>query len=417
MATGGTIQYGIKFNVDSAGLNQLKQELKSIQDLTTSQYQALSPNASSNTKQALEELKAIKKTASEVEGALQKALNPKLGTTNIKIAKQELSSIGFDKIYTQLSSLGPTGEQAFRRMASSISLVKEPVKETSKLLDSLAESFGNTIRWSITSSVWQTMTGSLQKAWQYAKNLDTSLNDIRIVSGQSADQMERMAVQANRTAQALGKTTLDYTKAALIYYQQGLSEQEVEARTDVTLKLANVLNTSAQDVSDYMTAIWNNFDNGSKSLEHYADVITALGASTAASSEEIATGLEKFAAVADTVGLSYEYATTALATVVAQTRQSAETVGTAFKTIFARIQDLELGKTLEDGTTLGQYAEALQKVGISIKDSSGELKNMDDILQDMGSKWQNLTKAQQVALAQNVAGTRQYTQLVALMDN
>jgi len=40
-----------------------------------------------------------------------------------------------------------------------------------------------------------------------------------------------------------------------------------------------------------MTAIWNNFDDGTASLEHYADVITALGAKTAASSAEIAQGM------------------------------------------------------------------------------------------------------------------------------
>ena len=61
-------------------------------------------------------------------------------------------------------------------------------------------------------------------------------------------------------------------------------------------------------------------DDGSKSLEYYADVITALGAATASSSEEIATGLQKFASVADTVGLSYENATAALATITATTR-------------------------------------------------------------------------------------------------
>jgi TP901 family phage tail tape measure protein len=105
-----------------------------------------------------------------------------------------------------------------------------------------------------------------------------------------------------------------------------------------------------------MTAVWNNFYNGSKSLEYYADVMTKLGAATASSSDEIAQGLEKFAAVSESVGLSYEYATAALATVTAETRQSADVVGTAFKTLFARIQDLELGETLDDGTTLGSYS-------------------------------------------------------------
>jgi TP901 family phage tail tape measure protein len=117
--------------------------------------------------------------------------------------------------------------------------------------------------------------------------------------------------------------------------------------------LANITGQSVETVSDQLTAVWNNFYDGTKSLEYYADVLTALGAATASSSDEISEGLEKFAAIANTVGLSYEYATAALATVTATTRQSADVVGTAFKTLFARIQDLELGKTLEDGVTLG----------------------------------------------------------------
>jgi len=66
-----------------------------------------------------------------------------------------------------------------------------------------------------------------------------------------------------------------------------------------------------------MTAIWNNFNDGSKSLEYYADVMSALGAATASSQAEIAVGMEKFASVAKTVGLSYENAAAALATIVA----------------------------------------------------------------------------------------------------
>ena len=101
--------------------------------------------------------------------------------------------------------------------------------------------------------------------------------------------------------------------------------------------MSNALQTSAEDVSNYMTAIWNNFAKGGENLEYYADVLTALGAATASSAEEIAGGLEKFAAVGDTVGLSYEYATAALTTITATTRQSEDVVGTALKTLFARI--------------------------------------------------------------------------------
>jgi TP901 family phage tail tape measure protein len=150
--------------------------------------------------------------------------------------------------------------------------------------------------------------------------LNESLNNIRIVTGASKDEMATFAKEANKAAKALSTTTTEYTNASLIYFQQGLSEKEVKKRADITIKMANVSRKSAEEVSDQMTAIWNNFYDGSKSLDYYADVLTKLGATTASSTDEIAGGLEKFAAVADTIGLSYEYAASALATITSNTR-------------------------------------------------------------------------------------------------
>ena len=84
--------------------------------------------------------------------------------------------------------------------------------------------------------------------------------------------------------------------------------------------------------------------------------------------------MEKFASIANTVGLSYEYATSALATITATTRQSADVVGTALKTLFARIQDLDLGKTLEDGVDLGKYSKALETIGVDVLDAVGNVR-------------------------------------------
>jgi hypothetical protein len=61
--------------------------------------------------------------------------------------------------------------------------------------------------------------GSLQTAYGYAKNLDESLNNIRIVTGHNIEYMDKFAEKANKAAKALSSTTLDYTNASLIYYQ------------------------------------------------------------------------------------------------------------------------------------------------------------------------------------------------------
>lgn len=364
-------------------------------------------------------LNEANKAAVSLAGNLRRAINPETGKLDLANFNNNLKQSGetLNSYYQKLVQLGPAGEQAFLSVARSVTEAELPLKRSSKLLNELWITMKNTMRWQLTSSALHGFVGSLEQAYGYAKNLDRSLNNIRIVSEKSADDMARFAEQANKAAKALSTTTTNYTDASLIYYQQGLTDQEVLDRTETTIKMANVAGTTAETASQQLTAIWNNFYDGSQTLDHYADVMVKLGAVTASSSDEISEGIEKFAAVANTVGLSYEYAASALATVTAQTRESASIVGTAFRTLFSRIQSLNLGETLDDGTTLNKYSQALATVGVQIKDTNGELKGMDKILDDLGGKWDTLAQDQKIALAETVAGVRQWTQLIALMDN
>lgn len=365
------------------------------------------------------EIRDASLAAATLKEQLNEATNVKTGRLDLGKFNDSLKASGYNlRDYKEaLMSLGPQGQKTFAALAQSITTAEIPLKRSNALLAEFGTTIKNTARWQLSSSILHGFIGSLESAYGYAEDLNKSLNEIRIVSGQSADQMAKFAKQANESAKALSASTLAYTDASLIYYQQGLDEKSVKERTDATIKMSNITGESVKDVSSYMTAMWNNFKEGSRSLESYADVMTALGAATASSTAEIAGGLEKFAAVAETAGLSFDYAATAMATVVDKTRQSEEVVGTAFKTIFARMQDLELGKTLDDGTTLGTYSQALEKIGINIKTASGEVKDMDDILDELGAKWDSLSSDVQLATAQAVAGTRQYNQLLALMNN
>lgn len=359
------------------------------------------------------------RAALELGQNLQKAINPTTGALDLTKFNSELKQSGtsLEDYYIKLSKIGLEGQEAFMSVAQAVTSAEMPLKRTNKLFDQLWVTMKNTMRWQLTSSALHGFVGTLEKAYGYAKDLNRSLNDIRIVTNKSSDDMAVFAEQANRAAKALSTTTTDYTDASLIYYQQGLTDKEVLGRTETTIKMANVAGTTAETASQQLTAIWNNFYDGSKSLEYYADVMVKLGAATASSSDEISEGIEKFAAVANTVGLSYDYAATALATVTAQTRESASVVGTAFRTLFSRIQGLQQGETLDDGTTLNKYSEALAKVGIDIKDTNGNLKDMDEILNELGGRWNTLAQDQKIALAETVAGVRQWTQLIALMDN
>ena len=365
------------------------------------------------------QLKEGVNAAKELQKHLQSAVDVNTGKLNLSALSASLKSSGksLSTYKAQLEALGPSGERAFLQVSRAIATADAPLRKTNSLLREFSTTMKNTVRWQLSSSMLHGFMGAISSAVGYAEDLNESLNNIRIVTGNSTQEMAKFAKEANRAAKALSTTTTDYTDAALIYYQQGLNEEQVKERTDITIKMANVARESAEVVSDQLTAVWNNFAKSGDDLEHYADAMTALGAATASSTDEIAGGLEKFASIADMIGLSFDNAAAALATITATTRQSEDVVGTALKTIFARIQGLNLGETLDDGTTLNKYSEALSKVGISIYDAAGGLKDMDDILAEMGAKWDTLSKDQQVALAQTVAGVRQYNQLVSLMDN
>lgn len=405
----------------TADTGQAKQQLRDLQSsLDTLMNQIATKNIKffdvNATKKEIDEASAA---VQELKIALDQATNVDTGRLDLSKFSKSLSQSGYtlQDFATHLENLGPTGDKAFVALAQSVINAEVPLKRTNALLDNFKKTLANTAKWQISSNLMHGVQGSLQKAYYYAEDLNRSLNDIRIVTGQSNDQMAQFAEKANKAAQALSTTTTNYTNASLIYYQQGLSDKEVADRTEVTIKMANAAGESASKVSDQLTAVWNNFYDGSKSLEYYADVMTKLGAYTASSTDEISQGVQKFASVANTIGLSYEYATSALATLTAKTRESADTVGNSLKTLFARIQGLTLGETLEDGTDLNKYSKALEKVGVNIKDQQGELKDMNTILDEMMNKWDSLSRAEQVALAQTVGGVRQYTQLVNLMEN
>lgn len=401
------LNYTIGVNADTSKFEA------SLQEAVTS-LQALGTKS-----QVVPTLQKASTAALDLAKNLQSAVNTNTGKLDLSVFNKKLEGSGqsLRSYYNQMVQLGPAGTEAFLKVASSITQAELPLRRTNTLMNELWVTMKNTMRWQLTSSVLHGFVGSLEQAYGYSKNLDRSLNEIRIVSEKSAEDMARFAEQANKAAKALSTTTTNYTDASLIYYQQGLTDQEVLDRTETTIKMANVAGTTAETASQQLTAIWNNFYDGSQSLEHYADVMVKLGAATASSSDEISEGIEKFAAVANTVGLSYEYAASALATVTAQTRESASVVGTAFRTLFSRIQGLTQGETLDDGTTLNKYSQALATVGVQIKDTNGELKGMDEILDDLGSRWDTLAQDQKIALAETVAGVRQWTQLIALMDH
>ena len=408
MATnGGTIKFNVGFNVDKSSLNQITKSLQEVQRA-----------ASSNKDMNLDtQFKQAASAAKQLQQIINSSWNDKLNQLNLDKFNQSINqSFGsVQNLKNQLVSGTAQGQAAFNSLASAVLNTNVQLRQSNTLLDKMAVSMANTVKWGITSKIFNSITGSIRSAYYYAKDLNSSLTDIRMVTGDSADEMERFAKNANEVSKALGRSTLDYTKSAVEYYRQGLSDEQVAKRTEITLKAQNITG-AGKEMVDYLTAVWNGFKINTEQAEKAVDSLAKVADSSASNMSELATAMSKVSATANVVGVDFNQLNAMIATVVATTRLAPESVGTAFKTVFARINDIKTGA--EDAQiSLGNYSGRMASLGINVLDTAGRLRDTGDVITQVGQKWKTLTKQQQTYLASTMGGQRQITQVMALFDN
>ena len=413
MATNNRITYTLDF----------KANFKDVQGQLNSLRQSLNSVASAGFGTGISaDIQKASQAAIALQRHLKKALDPSTGRLDLSRLQTQLNASGQSAktLGTNLLQGGKQGAQAFLQLSNAIVNAQKPMHRFSELSRSLWTTLKNTVKWQISSTALNAVTSALSNSVRFATDLDTSLNKIRIVSGASRQEMEKFAVEANKAAKSLSSSTTAFTDATLIYRQQGDTAAEAQKKAEITIKAANAAGVKAQEMSEYLTGIWNSYQVGTKDLELFIDKLVRVGAVTATSSEELATSMTKVAATANTVGVSYDQLLSTIATVSSATRTSAETIGTALKTIYARMGDLELkGSIDEDGvtTTLGTVSSQLKQVGVNVLDVNGNMRDAGSVVEDLGNRWQTMSLNQKTAIAEAVAGKRQYTQLFALFDN
>lgn len=417
ISNGGRIEYTVGYRLDSQGLSSLKNALEQLKSVANSVHSPLAERG--DTQQSVKNIQQLIDMANQLETILNKSYNVKLGTYSINLFNKELknSRLSMEDVQRTLKQMGATGDEVGLRLAKSFTQVELKATRANNIFSTMGDTLRRTLTWNISSSIINTLTGRIQESYGYIKNLDSSLNDIRIVTGKSAEEMDKFAEKANKASKALSKSTTDYTNASLIYYQQGLSDEETAARTDVTLKAANVTQQSAAEVSEQLTAVWNGYKVSAQEAELYVDKLAAVAAETASDLEELSTGMSKVASAANLVGMDVDQMNAALATTISVTRQAPETVGTAYKTILARMTTISAGGTDEDGATLTSYTEDMNTFGINVLDANKHLRDMGDVIEEVGTKWSTMSRESQIALAQVMAGQHQYNNLTALFDN
>ena len=354
-----TVTWNLQTKYDSGNIAKMTADLERMGTLIEQNAQKWN-NAYNRNGSGIEQSanQAINKIL-EIQKVLDRSFNRQTNMFNVKELTEGLNNAGFDKFVAQIAS-AQTGVQGLNvravqfcnNLAANVGKINTNYTTLGNTVDKVMNTFGNTVRWGITASVFQTIQNSIYRSVEYLKELDTSLNNIRIVTGYSAEDMKSYADYANQAAQSLGVSTTAFTDAAQLYAQNGYNVEDQQKLAELTIKTANVTQADVTETSEHITALINGYQLSIDEAEKALDGMAKVAAASASDLDELATAQERVASTANMLGVSQEQLTSQISTIVSVTRLAPESVGTALRTLYSRFADLELGETLEDGVNL-----------------------------------------------------------------
>lgn len=337
----------------------------------------------------------------QLEGALEELL--KLLSKNMGEGVQELKT-GVE----ETAEAAKKGEVALTDMTESARQI-ESVKR--RMVDMFSM-----------DKVINLFTRSVREAWNTVKELDQAMSEIAVVTDFSVPEVWGMRGKYVQEAKELGAATLDVVKASALYYQQGLSQAEVTEVTSETMKMARIASLDGAKATDLMTAALRGFNMEMSEAQRVNDVYSQLAAKSAANTLEIAEAMTRTASIANSAGMSFENTAAFLDQMIETTRESPENLGTAMKTIIARFQELkkapeDIGEIDGEKVDANRIETALRSVGVALRDTNGEFRNLDEVFNDISAKWDSMTQLQQRYIATTAAGSRQQSRFIAMVSN
>lgn len=292
--------------------------------------------------------------------------------------------------------------------------------EQSQFLGSTFDDLRNKVGYFLSLNyLFDQMTRKVTEAVQTTKEMDKNMTQIGLVLGKTSTQVWRNFDTYSQMAERLNTTTSQVTNSMKLFYQQGLNTTEVNKMVEASAIAAALGESTLAEASETLTSILNSYSLSANDALMVTDKISQIAIVSAADFGELSTAIEKVASSAASAGLDLDHMMGYLAKMIETTREAPTNIGTALKTIVANFTQFKEDPTglTEEGTEINKVDKALKSVGISLTDTNGEVRDLSEVLDELGQMWQNLTRNQKSYLATAIAGTRQQSRFYALMND
>lgn len=267
------------------------------------------------------------------------------------------------------------------------------------------------------------ITQELRKCVQIAKELDKAATDIRIVTGMSSEEVDLLMRKYTGLARELGATTQIVAQSGQEWMRQGYSAEQANDLIVSSTKLSKLGMMDMNNATKVLTSTMKGFKLEASDVGQVVDKLTKLDMNYATTAADIGEAMSRTAAIANQMGVSLDETAAMVTTIMDITQQSAEMTGTAIRTILSRYGNVKAGSFVsmmtdgEDLDKINDIEKVLSVLGIEIRKSGLEMRDVGDVLDQLALKWTTLSDVEKNAVATAFAGTRQRNQFVVLMDN
>ena len=315
--------------------------------------------------------------------------------------------------------------KSFQGVNAQLREVKSNAVATGKagksLLDTFKEKAIKFAGWYGIVGVLMTVKNAITNMIGEVTTLDNSLLELSKVSDLTKDGLKDITAQAYELGKIVGKTGTQVIDAVTSFKRAGYNLQESTQLAENALKMTNV----AEGIDDAGVAAENlvHILKGLGKQSDYSgtilDAINQVSNTQSVDFDDLVDGAERLSAVGTQAGLSFEQILGTL-TGGYEVLGNMEKVSSGLITIFTRLQSIQLSdeEDVESVAKLQQtFSSATNGVVNIVDQSTGQLRNAYDILNDLNNIWDTLDKNTQEGLAFAAGGTRQKSVFLSIMQN
>ena len=306
------------------------------------------------------------------------------------------------QMLNNINAAGARGQSVFQRLGSSMKEAFSVFTMADMLQDGIYE-----------------IIDAGKQGLETVKEFNDLKTDLAMATGEGKTYVNDLMKSYNDLGQELGAITSDVASSADSWLRQGRTMAETNQLIQDSMVLSKDAQMDSEQASKVLTATLNGFQMSADQAGHINDVLTSIDLQSASDAGGIGEALSRTASMANNAGVSLEKTAAMIATIKDVTQQSDETIGTSVKSILSRMNNIKVGKFVDDetGESLNDVEKVLGKVGISMRDVNGQFQDSEITIDSIAEKWGTFDKNTQKAISTAVAGTRQINSFISVMDN